>query len=49
MTPRKRFLIGGGGALMPVLVSFLAIDIGAALSNETTFTTANMVGIGIRS
>jgi len=48
MTPKKRFLLGGGGALMPVLVSFLAIDIGAALSNEANLTTANIVGIAIR-
>ncbi len=48
MTPHKRFLLGGGGALMPVLVSFLAIDIGAALSDDENLTTANIVGIGIR-
>ena len=48
MTPQKRFLIGGGGALMPVLVSFLAIDIGAALSNDENLTTANIIGIAIR-
>ncbi len=48
MTPQKRFLIGGGGALMPVLVSFLAIDIGAALSNDANLSTANVIGIAIR-
>ncbi len=48
MTPLKRFLLGGGGALMPVLVSFLAIDIWAALSNDDNLTTANIIGIGIR-
>lgn len=48
MTPHKRFFIGGGGALMPVLVSFLAIDIGAALSNEANLTTPNIIGIAIR-
>jgi hypothetical protein len=48
VTPLKRFLIGGGGALMPVLVSFLAIDIGAALSNDADLSTANIIGIAIR-
>lgn len=48
MTPKKRFLIGGGGALMPVLVSFLAIDIGTALSDESNLSTANIIGISIR-
>lgn len=48
MTPRKRFFIGGGGALMPVLVSFLAIDIGAALGNDANFNTAQIIGIAIR-
>lgn len=48
MTSHKRFLLGGSGALMPVLVSFLAVDIGAALNSEFYLTTANMVGIAIR-
>jgi vacuolar-type H+-ATPase subunit I/STV1 len=48
MTPHKRFFLGGGGALMPVLVSFLAIDIGAALGDDENLTTANIIGIGIR-
>lgn len=48
MTPKKRFLLGGGGALMPVLVSLLAVDIGAALDNDANITTGNMIGITIR-
>ncbi len=48
MTPKKRFLLGGGGALMPVLVSLLAIDIGAALSDGNTFSTGNSIGLAIR-
>ena len=33
MTPRKRFLFGGTGALLPVLVSILTLDINAYLSD----------------
>lgn len=48
MTPKKRFFLGGGGALMPVLVSLLTIDIGAALASDSSLTTGNIVGLGIR-
>lgn len=48
MTPKTRFLIGGGGALMPVLVSILAIDIGAALNDENNLSPANLAGFAIR-
>lgn len=48
MTSKKRFLVGGGGALMPVLISILAIDVGAALGSDSSLTTANIIGIFIR-
>lgn len=48
MTPTKRFLHGGGGALMPVVVSLIALDIGSLLASGYEFSTAAIVGIGIR-
>ncbi|WP_404358435.1 hypothetical protein [Methylotuvimicrobium sp. KM1] len=48
MSPKKRFFIGGFGALMPVLVSLLAIDIGAIFDDESTLTTGNIIGVFIR-
>ncbi len=48
MTSKKRFLLGGGGALMPVLVSLLAIDIGAVLNDDSILTIGNIIGIVIR-
>ena len=48
MLAKKRFLLGGSGALMPVLVSLLAIDIGASLNDESALSPENIVGIGIR-
>ncbi len=48
MTPQRRFLLGGGGALMPVLVSLLAIDLGALLDSESNLTTGNIIGFAIR-
>ena len=48
MTPQRRFLLGGGGALMPVLVSLLAIDLGALLDSQSNLTTGNIIGFAIR-
>ncbi len=48
MTPRKRFLIGGGGALMPVLVSILAVDVATIIDSDSGMTTGNVVGFVIR-
>ncbi|RUM94423.1 MAG: hypothetical protein DSZ28_03295 [Thiothrix sp.] len=48
MTAQRRFLLGGGGALMPVLVSLLAIDLGAFLDSRSDLTTGNIIGFGIR-
>lgn len=48
MTSKKRFLIGGGGALMPVLISILAIDVGTMINSESALNAANIIGISIR-
>ena len=48
MGPVGRFLIGGGGAMMPVFVSILAIDVGAFLDNDGVLTTGNIIGLAIR-
>ena len=48
MTPKKRFLLGGGGALMPVLVSILALDIGALIAEKVYLSAGNLIGLGIR-
>lgn len=48
MSAKQRFFIGGLGALMPVLVSLLAIDIGAMLDSGGNLTTGNIVGFVIR-
>lgn len=48
MTPRKRFLLGGGGALMPVLVSILALDISALIAEKVYLSAGNLIGLGIR-
>lgn len=48
MGNNKRFLIGGLGALMPILVSLLAIDIGAILDDHSNLTTGNIVGFLVR-
>lgn len=45
MDARRRFYIGGFGALMPVMVSLLAIDIGEMLNG---WTVGNIVGTLIR-
>lgn len=46
MTAYRRFLLGGGGALMPVFISLLAIDIGAVLSEQMSI--GNLIGFFIR-
>ena len=48
MTAWKRFLYGGIGALMPVLVTIISLDIGGVLSKHEILTTANVFGILIR-
>jgi hypothetical protein len=48
MNPKHRFLFGGIGALMPVLLTVISLDLAVAFSNEAAFTTANIIGIAIR-
>lgn len=48
MLAKKRFLLGGGGALMPVLVSILAVDVGAQLIAGQTYSMPEIIGTGIR-
>ena len=48
MLARKRFLLGGGGALMPVFVSILAVDVGAQLMAGDGYTLAEVLGTAIR-
>ena len=48
MNPKKRFFLGGGGALMPVIVSLLAVDIGAAINNEVILSTGIIIGFAFR-
>ncbi len=48
MTPRKRFLLGGGGALMPVLVSILAVDVATLIDSESGLSTGNVIGFIVR-
>lgn len=47
MTPKKRFLFGGIGALLPVMVSILTLDINAYLLNPDALVAA-IPGIIIR-
>jgi hypothetical protein len=48
MNPGKRFLIGGVGALMPILVTLLAVDLGAIFAQHSSVTAANVVGVLVR-
>jgi len=48
MAATKRLLVAVGGALIPVLISILAIDIGAILDDDSTFNAANILGISVR-
>ena len=48
MTSKKRFIVGGGGVLIPILLSILVIDIGAMLDDDSIFSEANILGISIR-
>ncbi len=44
MTSKKRFLLGGLGALLPVLVTVIAIDV----NSIGDFTTGNVIGFSLR-
>ena len=48
MNPKKRFFLGGAGALLPVLVSFIALDIGAILSQDSSLKAGIIIGFFIR-
>ena len=48
MTPKKRFIIGGAAALMPILVGLLYIDIDIFLSDESRYSKGHFIGMGIR-
>lgn len=46
MTPKKRFLLGGIGAILPVFISLITIDIASSL--YTKFTAIFIVGLLLR-
>ena len=48
MTYWNRFWIGGGGALLPLLVTLLAVDIGPMIDNAPHLTIGTYVGAAIR-
>lgn len=48
MRGQKRFLIGGIGALMPVIITVLTLDIAALLSDQHSLSMPNTVGLTIR-
>ena len=49
MTGRKRFLIGGIGALTPILLTVLTLDIAILLSDKHALTQANIFWIALRN
>ncbi|HJT44596.1 MAG TPA: hypothetical protein VJ750_13980 [Rhizomicrobium sp.] len=48
MTPWKRFWIGGGGALLPLLVTLLAVDISQIVDSRTSITLGVYIGAVLR-
>jgi len=48
MEKKQRFAIGGLGALMPVLVSLLAVDVAAIIDDGNELTTGNVIGVFVR-
>ena len=48
MTPWKRFWIGGGGALLPLLVTLLAVDISQIVDSRTSITLGVYIGAILR-
>ena len=48
MTPWKRFWIGGGGALLPLLVTLLAVDISQIVDSRTSLTLGVYIGAILR-
>jgi hypothetical protein len=48
MTSSTRFWIGGGGAMLPLLVTLLAVDLGPLIDHPTVLSVGTYVGAGIR-
>jgi len=48
MSYATRFWIGGGGALLPLLVTLLAVDLGPLIDNAPHLTIGTYVGAAIR-
>jgi hypothetical protein len=48
MTFWTRFWIGGGGALLPLLVTLLAVDLGPLIDGASQFSLGTYVGAAIR-
>jgi len=48
MSPVTRFWIGGGGALLPLLVTLLALDLGPLIDNAPHISVGTYVGAAIR-
>ncbi len=48
MTPAKRFWIGGGGALLPLLVTLLALDLGPIIDHGWHLSLGTYVGFVVR-
>jgi hypothetical protein len=44
----KRFWIGGGGALLPLLVTLLAVDLASIIDNYHLYSMGTYVGTGMR-
>jgi hypothetical protein len=48
MTHMRRFWIGGGGALLPLLVTLLALDLTSIIDNAGSYSVGTYVGTGLR-
>ncbi len=48
MSSSTRFWIGGGGALLPLLVTLLAVDLGPLIDNFPHYTIGTLLGAAIR-
>ena len=48
MSSSTRFWIGGGGAMLPLLVTLLAVDLGPLIDNAPHITVGTYVGAAIR-
>jgi hypothetical protein len=48
MTSSTRFWIGGGGAMLPLLVTLLAVDLGPLIDHPSALSIGTYVGAAIR-